>query len=294
MVALGALVLAGGCSLVVDTNGLSGGAAPGTTDGGPPANDGGLPPEGGTPESGTRETGAPDCPSKAGPPMVRIRDSHGTFCIDATEVTNAQFNAMIEAAPSTLPPRPSVCNFKGALTVTKVAAANQPRVNVDWCDAHMFCAWAGKRLCGSRDGSKIDSAAAANKAGVDEWYAACSKDGAQKYPYSGSYDDKKCNGCTRTSSCGAAGGSPLVDVGSLAGCEGGYPGLFDMAGNAREWMDDCDGDGAGDHARDYCPAKGGDRTNGNPDHIACVFVDNGNLERRGDASDRIGFRCCAN
>jgi formylglycine-generating enzyme len=291
-IALGATSF-GGCSLVVDTKGLSGGDQNATPDGSPTVGDGAVPRVDGSADGSSAEGGVTGaCPSGRGPAMLRVRDSHGTFCIDTTEVTNAQYDVMIDSA-SSLPGRSGTCSYKGAFAVAKAGPPNAPRVSVDWCDAELFCAWAGKRFCGSRDGTVIDNTAASNNAKVDEWYAACSKDGQQKYPYAGNFSDKKCNGCARTGAC-STGGSPLVDVATLRDCEGGYSGLFDMAGNAAEWMDDCDDDGAGNRARDFCPPRGGDRTRGNPEHIACLFVDDGKLARREVVADDIGFRCCAN
>ena len=49
-----------------------------------------------------------------------------------------------------------------------------------------------------------------------------------------------------------------VPVGSLAGCQGGFPGVFDMSGNAAEWEDSC-GRAAADAstAKDPCILRGG-------------------------------------
>jgi formylglycine-generating enzyme required for sulfatase activity len=46
----------------------------------------------------------------------------------------------------------------------------------------------------------------------------------------------------------------VAPVGTFLGCEGFYPGLFDMEGNVAEWVDLCEGTGG---AADICYALGG-------------------------------------
>lgn len=74
--------------------------------------------------------------------------SAGAYCMDATEVTNADYAAFLAANPPTsgqvawcawntsyLPP------FGWPAT----GKENHPVVRVDWCDARAYCKWAGKR-----------------------------------------------------------------------------------------------------------------------------------------------------
>jgi len=46
----------------------------------------------------------------------------------------------------------------------------------------------------------------------------------------------------------------LAPVASFPGCEGFYPGLFDLEGNVAEWVDSCDGSSG---PNDHCTLAGG-------------------------------------
>jgi hypothetical protein len=91
---------------------------------------------------GVNSGGSSDCPGTAGPTPVRV----GTFCIDSTEVTNAQYAAFLATRPNAAG-LPHACDNK-----TSFAPANNwrldeqgshPVLGVDWCDAAAFCRWAG-------------------------------------------------------------------------------------------------------------------------------------------------------
>jgi formylglycine-generating enzyme required for sulfatase activity len=226
------------------------------------------------------------CPNHGGPAMVRVSDAYGSFCVDATEVTSAQYRTMTGTLTF-----PSECAYKSGKTTVIAANDDLPVSSVDWCDAYAFCAWAGKRLCGSRNGTPIDDFAPANDPQVAEWFAACSRSGARAYPYGGTFSASACNGCDRTGTC-AGPGSPLVPVGSLAGCAGGYDGVFDISGNVAEWTDDCDDSGT---AKDNdCPPLGGSRKSDAPALTCNVTPSNIFGSTRSSLQDDVGFRCCAN
>ncbi len=187
--------------------------------------------------------GAPGCPPCEGAAMVGTTMADGTaYRIDSTEVTNAQYAQFISASvdPSTQPAdctwntsfAPDISN--GGCTAAiedPVKRANYPVVCVDWCDARAYCEWAGKRLCLGKGGAPT------NGEESGEWSSACSAQFTRKFPYGDTYDPTACNGKDL-----AAGG--LVEVGSLPGCEGGIPGVFDMSGNVEEWVGSCAGAGA--------------------------------------------------
>lgn len=71
------------------------------------------------------------------------------------------------------------------------------------------CLAAGKELCPE-----------------DVWVAACTRSGERLYPYGNSYHEGFCNGDQHP--------EEYVSAGSFPRCSGGYPGLFDMSGNAWE------------------------------------------------------------
>lgn len=212
-------------------------------------------------------------------PQATMVDAGGVQ-IDATEVDNGQYALMLEVEfdASALP---SGCDWKSTFEPEEWSDALDPTlpvVGVDWCDAAMFCAWAGKRLCGSLDGgpSDIDTA---DDPELDAWFRACSNSGANLYPYGPDYDATLCNG-------GDSGHDALLPVGSLATCEGGVTGLFDMSGNVWEWSNACESTG-GD-ANTQCLRRGGSR-HSDADNLRCAV----NSDRaRGERDNAVGFRCC--
>ena len=228
-----------------------------------------------------------DCPGTAGPKGVRV----GTYCIDATEVTRAQYKAFLDANPRPpLPPplsaRSCASNLSYVPRASWPAAPGEearPVMGVDWCDAHDFCVWAGKRLCGKIGTGPVAPDDAQN-AKVDQWFAACSKAGTRSFPYEGAYDASACNGADSTPT-----DKRVRDVKTYAGCEGGYPGVFDMSGNVWEWVDACDADAA-DPAMTSCRIRGGDFSSAGAQTMGCGA--SVSQPRIGDG--RFGFRCCAN
>ena len=246
---------------------------------------------GGTGDSAPSDTGAPvidsapppTCKGTGGPALVKVT----SFCIDATEVTNAQYAAFLATnPPASLAPSPE-CAYATSFTPSSQwpAAANKasmPVVWVDWCDAYAFCAWSGKHLCGAIGGGSSSKANAANKA-VDEWYVACSMDGANVYPYGGnSYVQGKCNDS-------ASGANALRAVASFTGCEGGYSGIFDMNGNAYEWTDACD---VAVGASDSCMIRGGSWDFTGTGYGGCNTYFNDYVVKRSDTFNDTSFRCC--
>lgn len=223
-----------------------------------------------------------DCPGTAGPKGVRV----GTYCIDATEVTRGQYKAFVDANPLPLPSAPSCALNSSYVPRSDWPAApseqDRPVMGVDWCDAHDFCVWAGKRLCGKIGAGPVAPDDAQN-AKVDQWFAACSKAGARSFPYEGAYDASSCNGADSTPA-----DKRVRDVATYARCEGGYPGVFDMSGNVWEWVDACNADAA-DLATTACRIRGGD-FNERASAMGC----GASVSQPRIGPGRFGFRCCAN
>jgi formylglycine-generating enzyme required for sulfatase activity len=224
---------------------------------------------------------APDCPGKAYPSGVRV----GTYCVDATEVTNAHYILFLADVGDTpaAGSQPAECAFNTTLVPNELFSGPPmfPVVQVNWCQAYAYCKWAGKRLCGAIGGGTVSATTTAWKdASKDQWFHACTYGGTRAYPYGATYNSSACNGSDVSTNQDA------TAVMAYSKCEGGYAGVFDMSGNVREWEDSCDGTtGAGDH----CRTRGGAADNGEL-HLTC---DHDESYGRDYTSARTGFRCCA-
>jgi sulfatase modifying factor 1 len=251
------VALAYGCGLFPDLSGLGGNA------------DGGL---GGD---------AATCQGEAGPPGVAV----GPYCVDSTEVTNAEYAAFVASKPDPTQ-QVAACSWNTSFAQSPappVVAADLPAVWLDWCDARAYCAWAGKRLCGAIGGAaQVADAAALVNAASDEWYQACSKGGAFTYPYGAGYDSARCN--VPDNDAGA-----LLSASATATCSGGYAGIVDMVGNADEWENACES-GSADASDDPCTRRSGSFMDPVGTLQTCAFS---RVQRRGGSDSDIGFRCCA-
>lgn len=245
-------------------------------DGAVPANDGAFPADATDEDGGTDDLRIDDsgCPIGRGPVMVRIDDAP-TFCIDATEVTRAQYRRFLDAKiPTTGQEVQCRVNTDYNTGNANDAPADLPVSAVDWCDALAFCKWTGKRLCAGRDGLPGGEAGVADST-RSQWFAACSHAGTLAYPYGNANDAHACN----VNSAGP------VAVASFASCVGGYPGLFDMAGNVAEWTDECDRDPNGDPTECYLRGGAFNSSTGLCATTLSYTAVNSNV--------RAGFRCCA-
>jgi formylglycine-generating enzyme len=229
--------------------------------------------------------GALACPSTGrGPNMVRA----GGFCIDATEVTNRQYQAFLAAKGSDLSGQPPLCAGKN-LTFTPDAEyapwpypderADHPVVNMDWCDAHAFCQWAGKRLCGKIGGGSLDWKSVTDPR-VSQWASACTRAGSRAYAYGQVFRTGICN--VQHIRLPVA----TTPVGSLGECQGGYDGVYDMIGNVEEWTDAC---GKDPKLGDVCSVVGGSYAPPE-EEPTCASEYN---EKLLYTWHRRGFRCCS-
>jgi formylglycine-generating enzyme len=277
-----------------DTGGVTTGGHTGSS------GEGGTP-SGGSNTGGAEAAGAPSCPvGLAGPAMAEIPKPDGAyFCIDRTEVTNAQYAEFVSAGDTAT--QPTYCSTNTSFTPQSdadcstlrydpIALAQHPVSCVDWCDAYAFCRWAGKHLCGDMAGGSVAPASFAD-ATRDEWYAACSRGGAQVYPYAGGYQAEACVDLY----CPVA--FPL-ETGSTPTCEGGYAHVLDLSGNVSEWEDSCSASTGGS---DLCVHRGGsflDADDTSPS-VRCDSADANHPEtlapaqrERQSRSRTVGFRCC--
>ena len=229
------------------------------------------------------------CPTGRGPTMAKLPASDGgAYCIDTTEVTNAQYAAFVDAGSALLGSQPSQCAsntsfdpFDPADAGTvytpafcgydPVGRANYPVACVTWCDAVAFCQWAGKALCSSSPSAIWPRS--------DQWTYACSSAGKYKEMYGPALVPGRCVDNTVDAS---------QPVGSFSGCHPEDPPfdrVFDLLGNVDEWSTTCTGQGCyfvGANYHDY------------PTTTDC-FQDDPMLIVKPVASRFIdlGFRCCS-
>jgi formylglycine-generating enzyme len=261
-----------------DLGDLSGGGqgADASVDGATPLVDGGTS-DAATGDGGTTQR----CKGSKGPTPVR----YGKSCIDATEVSNAQFAEFHAATAGDAGAQPASCvgapMTPGAGFWPKSDA--QPVRYIGWCAARAYCAWAGKRLCGRIGGGELDPNEGIN-AYANEWYAACSQTGTRKYPYGDAFDPEACQSNLRD-----GGGGPYGDVGSLPACQG-PPGVYDLSGSMWEWIDQCAtqiGPDGGTERR--CVMRGGSYAV-NKLALACAGDYAANIL---NSSTDVGIRCCS-
>ena len=233
------------------------------------------------------------CPSAHGPRMAEIPSPTGTYCVDTTEVTNKQYREM-QADPNSFGTTPAFhCSAgaseppvdpKGRCEYDPITKPDFPVRCISWCDAMLYCRWAGKRLCGQLGGRTL-AVTSANDANASQWFRACSEAGANKWTYGNSWA-KGCNEYHDVAYAGAAA------TGSYPNChppDAPYSALFDMTANVAEWEDACD-------ANDQCLVRGGtyndsitDDTCSNAGYTTYATK----TASRHSADEHIGLRCCA-
>jgi iron(II)-dependent oxidoreductase len=126
------------------------------------------------------------------------------FEICTTEVTREQFNRFIEETGM---------QVEGWDRTRTEETGDLPVTGILWEDADMFCHWLGMRLPTEA-----------------EWEKAARGDDRRLYPWGAEWGTQKAN-------TAEGGVGDVIGVGSLF--EGASPyGLFDMSGNAAEWVAD--------------------------------------------------------
>jgi hypothetical protein len=215
----------------------------------------------------------------------------GSYCIDATEVTYAEYDAFITSSPVNTLPECLAFNLTfvpSALWPPTTTEANpnylrKPVRYVDWCDASRYCATYNKRLCGSVDGGPVTSGSL-DDPDEDRWFNACSAQGNNLYPYGDEY------AATCTESVAAERTQPenvrTANGALITTCLGGVSGVHQMSGNVAEWEDSCDDAAGGD---DQCVIRGGSYLTDVEEELQCSSI---NRVSRSTTAPDIGFRCC--
>lgn len=139
-----------------------------------------------------------------------------------------------------------------------------PSAITSWERARAACETAGHRLCT-----------------VAEWQGACAGETGRAYPYGDEYEPGRCN---TAEGLGPSEPKALEPTGRRARCVT-PEGVFDLSGNAYEWMADADSTG-------MTRALGGGGFSVGGDEAVCVR--RSPLWQPPDQElDGIGFRCCA-
>jgi serine/threonine-protein kinase len=147
--------------------------------------------------------GEPGCPA-ASMPVHQVELS--AFAIDATEVTQAAYQACMDAGMCQPPVGP-------AEDFDPVGRADHPVVWVNWQRALLYCGWAGKRLPTEA-----------------EWERAARGTDGRLYPWGDG---------APTCELAVYGECAVTAPGPVGAVDGVSPaGAFDLAGNAAEWVID--------------------------------------------------------
>lgn len=233
-----------------------------------------------------------DCPKGLpGPTLIEVSTPGGVrYCIDATEVTGGQYRLfhMAKRLPNMDPDmagQPPGCEGNTSYDEAWADGSptdTQPAFRVDWCDAYMYCQWAGKHLCGAVGGGTLTSEADMNDPEKSEWYNACSSGGQYAYPYGDTYEPTTCN----TKDYGGVGYHAL-DVSSMALCHGRdapFDNIYDMSGNVWEWVDRTEAGEKGTVGGSF----GEDEGYGTVSCRSGLF----SMSSWYDTAPSLGFRCC--
>lgn len=194
-------------------------------------------------------------PGQSGSPGIENPGAPGR-CIDIRETTFAEYEAFRQTIGTDLYELLSadevpLCDWKepsadeympwnvlwSMFNNDKTTFGPKPVLGTDWCEARLYCAYAGKQLCGTTTGGVVDTSGA-QWASETELAQACIAN----------TQDPPTAGCVETQ--GTCQNSLSCAVPADTGCEGSI-GLFHMQSNAVEQENNCVDDGP-PHDDDRC------------------------------------------
>jgi formylglycine-generating enzyme required for sulfatase activity len=254
-------------------------------------------------EGGRLDGAADACPAGRGPNMVRLPAADGgTYCIDSTEVTQAQYAAFLVSTKGDTSGQPSYCAWNTSFipgatpdagfscTVDPTTEGDHPAQCVNWCDAVAFCGWSGKHLCTSY----VD--VGGQPRADDEWVRACTSGGQYTWLYGNSPVEGTCADISYSD--GGSSTPETLPVASLKGCQSAnpsYAGVYDLLGNATEWVFLCENDPPTGDPGEVCASRGGYESVTVP--CDAYTSDYGSFQGlsypKNTGDPALGFRCCA-
>lgn len=221
--------------------------------------------------------------------MVKRAHEAWTFCIDRREATRAQYRAFRDRVRGDdvarlLPSVPAGCTYASVLDDVSVGTSGGdevPVTQVSFCSAALFCAFSGKRLCGSATnaGGAAPSDPTNARMNEHEWVVACTNGLTTKFPWGNDFDAGKCQ-------IFDAGPRPVGADPSCATPDG----IVDLIGNVWEWVHERTDDDAG--GASYTRVVGGSYDSYDPVCRSPHGVD-GPPGKFAGAQAQVGIRCCA-
>lgn len=235
----------------------------------------------------TGGSGGTECPSGRGPNMVNV----GAYCIDSIEVTRGHYEEFLEAVTQFLYPVdiPPACQAIGKTSFKPRTTwpceewsggwENFPASCLDWCDAHAFCEWAGKELCGPI-GDTFDYSKNEHRSPLtSQWMHACSRGGTSEYAY-GNQTVESATHCNIKKPYLNAGPAPAMNYPKCHGQVAPYDQVWDMHGNVAEWTAACP-------TPEACHLNGSHHSDA---ELPCSHTDHQPIFTAGTTT---GFRCCS-
>ena len=215
------------------------------------------------------------------------------FCIDLTEVTNAQYLSCMAGAACSEPSGGAISNRRPDY-LYGTAYGDYPVVNLSWGQAQTFCAWAGKRLPTEAEWEKACRGGC--EAAGDP--LSCDAEDERTYPWG---EELPACGLANFNDCLVWEGSDNDTDRAGARPGGAQPAscAVDLAGNVREYTADWYEAGAYSSCPEPCMDPAGPATGDQRVTRGGSFFDAGALlkcARRepidpGTSSAQIGFRC---
>jgi hypothetical protein len=209
------------------------------------------------------------CQGWAGPEPVNI---DGLFCIDSTQVTNAQYSVFaMSVTPATTAQAVGCDGNDSFMPDGGLSMDTYPVVSVDYCDAWAYCQWAGKRLC-----AQVDRTTGYDPVTNSEMYYVCAGTGHDMnlaYAYGDTYQPDWCDDTN----------ARFDSVKSNSMCHSlVYPDVYDLSANIGFWENMC----SPSVCRDTTPEGG-------QGQMANHRCDNTNGDPTTLQHPDIGIRCCS-